>query len=251
MSGYSGHNTTGKGNEIAAKRARHNSFSSGSNSNAYPLMDVIFNPKKNEAMNEFRTMVKSNKNVANEWQKTHEIASQGMFPLAKPTFASKNYSQATFKHNANRQKFEGKSTNKNNKKKRRKTMKKRLVRINNNNKNKTKKNNKNSNKKRVTNKMNKTKMGGGRRRKTRRKRRKRRGGTNPGSNSNNSRANGNRNAVRANTGRPNNQVLVSPRLQRQHRWRSENLNFTGNLIGSNGNFSNSNNNSVIVSRPNN
>lgn len=162
MSGYFGHNTTGRGNEIAARRARHNFFSSGSNSNAYPLnMDVIFNPKKNNAMNEFRAMVKSNKNVGNEWKKAHDNAAKKAV-----------YPKATFKNNATRQKFEGKSTNTTTTKKKRKTVKKRLVKINNN-KNK-KKNNKNSNKKRVTNKMNKTKMGGRRRRNTTRKNRKRR-----------------------------------------------------------------------------
>jgi len=165
MSGYSGHNTTGRGNEVAARRTRHNSFSSGSNNNAYPLnMDIIFNPKKNKAMNEFRAMVKSNKNAANEWEKAHEIAREGGYP------------RATFKYNENRQKFEGKSTNTTNKKKKRKTVKKRLVKINNNNKNKTnKKNNKKkNNKKNATKKINESRMGGGRRHKTRRKRRKRR-----------------------------------------------------------------------------
>ena len=164
MSGYFGHNTTGRGNEIAARRARHNSFSSGSNSNAYPLnMDVIFNPKKNNAMNEFRARVKSNKNAGNEWQKAHDNAAKKAV-----------YPKATFKYNANRQKYEGKSTNTTTTKKKRKTVKKRLVKINNNNNKNKKKNNKNSNKKRVTNKMNKTKMGGRRRRNTTRKKRKRR-----------------------------------------------------------------------------
>ena len=36
MSGYFGPNTTGIGNRIAASRKRGNSFSNGSNSNAYP-----------------------------------------------------------------------------------------------------------------------------------------------------------------------------------------------------------------------
>ena len=226
MSGYSGHNTTGRGNEIAASRTRHNSFSSGSNNNAYPL--------NNEGVGEYRDVVKNtiyrlNKKAGNEWQKAHDNAAKMAV-----------YPKATFKYNANRQKFEGKSTNKTNKKKKRKTMKKRLVKINNNNNNKNKKkNNKNSNKKRVTNKMNKTKMGGGRRRNTRRKRRKRRkrrGGMNPASSTNSRRANGNN---RANAARPNNQVIpVANNAQ-------SDIDFNGNVLtGSNfnSNSSNSSNN---------
>jgi len=221
MSGYSGHNTTGRGNEIAARRTRHNSFSSGSNNNAYPL--------NNEGVKEYRDVVKNtiyrlNKKAGNEWQKAHDNAREGGYP------------KATFKYNANRQKFEGKSTNKTNKKKKRKTVKKRLVKINNNNNNKNKKkNNKNSNKKRVTNKMNKTKMGGGRRRNTRRKRRKRRkrrGGMNPASSANSRRANGNN---RANAARPNNQVIPVANTAQS------NIDFNGNVLtGSNFNSGNSN-----------
>lgn len=162
MSGYSGHNTTGRGNEIAASRTRHNSFSSGSNNNAYPL--------NNEGVGEYRDVVKNtiyrlNKKAGNEWQKAHDNAAKMAV-----------YPKATFKYNANRQKFEGKSTNTTTTKKKRKTVKKRLVKINNNNNNKTnKKNNKKkNNKKNATKKINESRMGGGRRHKTRRKRRKRR-----------------------------------------------------------------------------
>ena len=49
MSGYSGHNITGRGNKKTARRTRDNSFSSGSNIYSSPLnKDVIFNPKKNK-----------------------------------------------------------------------------------------------------------------------------------------------------------------------------------------------------------
>ena len=145
MSGYSG-----RGNKKGRERAR------GSNSNSYPLnMDVIFNPKKNNTMNEFRSMVESNKKAGNNWKKAHENARLVKFPIAKPTFASQNYPKATFKYKTNRYNFEEKSTNKTNKKKKRKTMKKRSVKINN-----------------PIIKMNEITMGGGRRRKTRRKKRR-------------------------------------------------------------------------------
>lgn len=170
--GGNGRSNTGRGklgsNNPNPTTRRHNSFSSGSNSNSHPLnMDVIFNPKKNKAMNEFRSMVKSNKNAANELKKTHEIARQGTYPRANPTFARQGYPTATFKHNANRQKFYGKSVNKIKKRKKRKT-KKRLARINNNNNNNRNKSNKKNKKKNSTKKMNETKMGGGKR-KSRRK----------------------------------------------------------------------------------
>ena len=78
------------------------------------------NPIKNRTMKELSSMFKLNKLESNKYE---GMSWQGTYPSPKLTFASGNYPAATFKHNANRQKFYGESVKKiknNNKTKKRK-----------------------------------------------------------------------------------------------------------------------------------